>query len=223
MIIKPLINKKTNGLSFYPTLEPDISDVAISLPSYTFDYQENGKDNSQRCLDLVYRLSQIIDPIGGILEIGCAAYEQGYTFTNKILYGKAEPIKYLGVDLAPKDIKNWGTNVFTIQANSKDQKKIRTSLKEIGIKSLSLLFIDGNHSVEFALNDWQYIDLLNTEGFVIIHDTNSHPGPLALMASIDRNIFEIYQPFENVLDHGLGIICFKHSKINFKIKNILND
>lgn len=223
MITKPLIKNKMFGLSFYPTLEPEISDTATSLPSYTFDYQENGRDNSEKCLSLVYKLSKIINPMGGILEIGCAAYEQGYTFTNKILYGKQEEIKYLGIDLVPKDIKNWGTNVYTLQANSKDQKRIRDFLKEIDIKTLSLLLIDGNHSVEFALNDWQYVDLLNKEGMIIIHDTNSHPGPLALIESIDKNIFQVFEPFKDIKDHGLGIVCFKNSTINSQIQKLLND
>ena len=97
------------------------------------------------------------------------------------------------------------SNIWTLQCNSHDQDTIRDFLASKGISQLDILFIDGWHSVNTAVNDWRYADLLSPHGIVIMHDTNHHPGPVALCEAIDPKLFEVTKHCLDT-DYGIAVI-----------------
>lgn len=141
----------------------------------------------------------------GILEIGISRNGE-HSFTKSMLNIKPDNIKYLGVDLDDKSYLNdMYKNVYTIKENSFNRDVVISYAKEIGMNKISILFIDGCHSVNAVINDWQYIDMLSENGIVIFHDTNYHPGPTIFIESIDKNLFRVEKYFESQDDYGLAI------------------
>ena len=144
-----------------------------------------------------------------IMEIGVSRNGNG-SFTNAILKNKPDNIPYLGVDVQNKSyLQDPKKNIYTIQAKSEEQLKIRKHMQYLNINKLSILFIDGWHSLNSVINDWRYTDLLSHYSVVFLHDTNGHPGPTIILESIDKDIFNIKKYFENDDDYGLSIAVKK--------------
>jgi hypothetical protein len=206
---KPIVNRRADappifGLSFIPTLEPGHSDY-IEYFGWHVDLQPEEGDNSYQVLGIVEEITGVAPP-GGILEIGVAHYEAVLTFTNRLFRAKPDDKVYLGVDIANRSfVTSWAKNAHFYWGSSLRQGEIRSKLQELNALPLSLLIIDGGHSVPCALNDWEYADLVAPGGYVLIHDSNSHPGPIALVAAIDRAIFEVGEPLANSKDYGIAI------------------
>ena len=145
----------------------------------------------------------------GIVEIGVSR-NGPLSFTNKILQNKPDNIKYLGIDIEDKNnLNNLEKNIFTIKANSFDQQLIRSYLKEIQLTKISLLFIDGWHSLNAVINDWKYTDLLSDNSAVVFHDTNYHAGPSIFLDCIDPRLFKINKFFHNITDDYGMAVAFK--------------
>ena len=70
---------------------------------------------------------------------------------------------------------------------------------------LSILFIDGWHSLNAVINDWQYVDMLSDNGIVVFHDTNYHPGPTIFVEAIDGKMFRVEKYFESQDDYGVSV------------------
>ena len=141
----------------------------------------------------------------GIIEIGVSRNQEG-SFTYAMLQNKPDDLKYLGIDIEDKSyLNNVEKNIFTIKENSFNQSEVRSYLDKIGMDKISILFIDGWHSVNACINDWLYSDLLSDNGIVIFHDTNSHPGPRVFIECIDRNQYKVERYFIDEDDYGIGI------------------
>lgn len=141
----------------------------------------------------------------GVMEIGVSRNGPG-SFTYAMLVNKPDNIPYLGVDLDDKSYLNDVTkNIYTIRENSFNQDTIRDYITKIGIEKISVLFIDGWHSLNAVINDWKYADLLSDNGIVIFHDTNYHPGPLVFLDYIDKTKFRVEKYFQGEDDYGVGI------------------
>ena len=78
------------------------------------------------------------------------------------------------------------------------------------MQNLDILMIDGWHSVHTCVNDWGYVDMLSDGGAVIVHDTNAHPGPIALFSAVDDNLFTKERFCSELND--MGIAVFWHKK-----------
>lgn len=196
-------------------VNPNIKiDGLIGYPQFT-DVSENDKDYS-----IAYASNEIqefeLDLIGGmtknhathgILEIGVARPSNGYNaFTYKYLKYKSKQIPYVGVDIDDKSfLNNIENNTYSIQCNSEEQSKVRAFLKEKGINEISILSIDGWHSLNTVINDWRYTDLLVKGGIVIFHDSNYHPGVNCFIPFIDRNKFEVTKYFVDADAYGITI------------------
>jgi cephalosporin hydroxylase len=127
----------------------------------------------------------------GIIEIGISR-NGPRSFTNDLLSNKPDHLKYLGVDIEDKSyLNNVDKNIFTIKENSFNRESVESYVSEIGIQKISILFIDGWHSVNAVINDWGYASLLSENSVVILHDTNYHPGPTILVESINKKLFRV--------------------------------
>jgi len=145
----------------------------------------------------------------GIVEIGVSR-NGPRSFTNTILKNKPNDTIYLGIDINDKSYLNDNNkNIYTIQTNSSNQSVVRQYMNQINLKQISLLFIDGDHSVNAVINDWKYSDLLSDNGVVIFHDSNYHPGPSVFLNCIDPTLFHVEKYFSNVVDDYGMAVAFK--------------
>ena len=55
------------------------------------------------------------------------------------------------------------------------------------------------------MNDWRYADLLSEHGVVIAHDTNFHPGDIALCEAVDERLFDIFRFCTGNDDNGITV------------------
>ena len=140
----------------------------------------------------------------GVMEIGVSR-NGARSFTRAILNNKPDDVPYLGVDLDDKTyLYDDSKKIYTLQENSFNQESVRNYINYIGMDKISLLFIDGWHSVNAVINDWLYSDLLSDNGIVVFHDTNYHPGPAVFLPAIDTNLFKVEYHFESN-DYGMGV------------------
>ena len=197
------------GLKFFPNLQP-VVDNNQDLPAFGWP---TGPEVTECNLNVI---QSIVDKLGdkcnAIMEIGVFRNpDSDKNMSHILLYGKPKDAIYLGVDLDDKSFLNDPEkNIHTVQSNSHDQSKIRRKLDEIGVKKLDILMIDGWHSVNTCVNDWCYTDLLSDDGVVILHDTNAHPGCIALFHAVDENLFDKQRHCADISD--MGIATFWHKK-----------
>lgn len=143
----------------------------------------------------------------GILEIGVARpNNREKAFTYKYTKFKSKEIPYVAIDIDDKSFLNNDTeNIYSLQCKSEEQDKVREFLKENGINEISILSIDGWHSINAVINDWKYTDLLVRGGIVIFHDSNYHPGVHCFIPFIDETKYEVTKYFEGEDAHGITI------------------
>lgn len=206
-------NRPTNiyGLKTAPTLEPEVSDNQ-DAPAWGWPTgPEISSCNLQVVDDVLTRLG---DNCKTIVEIGVNRNKEN-SITHLLLTKKSSDTVYLGIDIEDKSYLNDNNkNIHTIQANSHDQVAIREKLIDLHIHKIDLFVIDGWHSVNTCINDWLYVKMLSDHGCVVMHDTNAHPGPIALFHSVDESIFEKTRHCISMTD--MGIATFWHKKINDK-------
>lgn len=191
------------GLTHIPTIAPWKNDDS---DNYGFGPYSVQNEVSSRNYETMEREMKTIKP-KTIMEIGLnPANQQGLTWA--ILRNKLPEAIYLGVDIEDRSgINNKANNVYTLHSDSAKQEVVRAKLKELGVEKIDLLFIDGWHSVNMVVNDWKYVDMLSDIGIVAIHDTNIHPGPVALLPAIDTNLFTVERLFVDCMDdYGLTIV-----------------
>lgn len=136
-------------------------------------------------LESVFKFSKI----NTALEIGvCRNAERSSTYT--IINNLPKNGIYLGVDLEDKSFLN-SDNIHTIQTNSSNYDIVVEKLKDIGIDKLDFIHIDGWHSINQVLKDWEYTKLLNVGGVVCLHDTNAHPGPYLLTENLNNKWYVV--------------------------------
>lgn len=144
-----------------------------------------------------------------ILEIGVSAnpnYE--LTSTNTLLSNKSDDCVYIGIDIMPKPhILSKAKNVHFIQDRSENFEVVKNKLKEVGRSHIDVLMIDGWHSINQVLLEWEYTEFLSEEGLVIFHDTRSHPGPHLFVKYLDKNKWDVVENACNTdNDYGIGFV-----------------
>jgi hypothetical protein len=218
---------KTCGLRYEPTTEPEYSDSeqrifmkthnGIALPmcvkANTAPYKtiiHKGPSVRQCHVNLIK--DSITDETRTILEIGINVYTKPLLSTTRvILEQKHDDCVYLGIDVRNKSsIDDTDKNVNTMAIDSKMRHTIREKMLELGMSTIDLLMIDGDHSINMTINDWCFSEFLSSFGIVIIHDTNVHIGPRALFDAIDELSFEKRLVSGDMVkgmfpDYGIGI------------------
>lgn len=146
-----------------------------------------------------------------IVEIGVHRNLYDTSSTSCVLGNKRAEDIYLGIDIEDKSfLNNPERNVHTIKTSSQNYIEVLQKLQiEIGAPEIDLLIIDGYHSINAAYGDWYYAKYLSSEGIVVIHDTNAHPGPYFLLQSIDTAMFEVKKYLHDVRDWGIGVAIKK--------------
>lgn len=147
-----------------------------------------------------------------IVEIGVDRDANSATMTKHLLAHKMDNVIYLGVDIDDKSYLNDpDKNIYTICTDSSNHQLVIDKLAELRVQSIDLLFIDGNHSIDGVVNDWQYVEQLSSYGIVLMHDIRGHPGPYCVFDAIDPALFE-KEKFCMDDDYGIAKIVRKPGK-----------
>ena len=152
-------------------------------------------------------LSHLFDvtTISTILEIG--VHRNGDESSTSVIHSKMGNSLYLGVDLDDKSYLE-SENIHTIRCDSSDYQMVSDKMSSIGMTSIDLLFIDGWHSINQVLRDWEYTKLLSHEGIVFFHDTTRHPGPKLFLENLNKDKWAVVENFCPD-DHGIGTCYVK--------------
>jgi predicted O-methyltransferase YrrM len=149
---------------------------------------------------------KVKDHAKGILEIGvCRNGKDSSTYV--FLNNKKDETVYLGVDLEDKKfLDNTEKNIHTLKTNSSNTDQIMEFAKSVGIQKFDYIFIDGWHSINQCIEDWKFVSFLADGGVVGLHDTNHHPGPMALIKNIDKNKWHLTRCCPEKEDNGISFL-----------------
>jgi|APFre7841882654_1041346.scaffolds.fasta_scaffold93459_2 hypothetical protein len=143
-----------------------------------------------------------------IVEIGVSRDSWFESSSRVLIENKHPDCLYLGIDIEDRSwVTNMGQNVHFTQQSSYNVENIVGIIQQLGHEWIDLLFIDGDHSVNSVLTEWQFTQYVRpSTGVIALHDTNYHPGPWCLMDSLDPSMFKGEKYCETVNDWGFGII-----------------
>lgn len=147
---------------------------------------------------------RMIESCKSILEIGVNDYPG--CLSRVLIDNKKDEAKYLGVDINPIPFTDVSKNQFGIQTDSADYEIIMSFAESKNISNFDFIFIDGWHSVNQILKEWRFIEHLNPNGIVAIHDTNYHPGPKKLIENLNPDKFIIEKYCAGLDDYGIAFV-----------------
>lgn len=193
-------DKDNNDFGWYPIFA---GPGRINGQEFSIDNQEILKKYLTEMKEKKEKLS--------IVEIGVNRNGYVVSSTSIFLDNKRDTDIYLGIDIEDKSIlNNPDKNIFTIKSPSQNTESIFNYLKQIDINEIDILMIDGYHSINQVYFEWEnYTPLLSSNGIVIIHDTNSHPGPYFLVKSINTEQYDVYKYLSDVVDWGISVAIKK--------------
>ena len=194
------------GLKYFPDLQPWVSndqDHPVDVNWWELPRLEVSDCNLAVVQQAVAELGL---NLAAALEIG--VNRNGERSMSRIIMDQRPPGSfYLGVDIEDKSYLDDETaNTWTIQCSSAERERVTDKMRSNGVGVLDLIMIDGWHSVNQCVNDWQFTERLTDHGIVMLHDTNWHPGCIALWDAIDENAW-IKQRY--CTENDFGIATFK--------------
>lgn len=195
------------GLTYRPTISPELDDMEDFYGPKRAVPQEFSKKNQAVLAEVVKSLPNA----NLFVEIGVERRPNSPTCSTQILLGgRPDGCAYAGIDLRDCAYLNQPLkNMRFIRTDCRNQKAINTVLDELH-PEIDLLFIDGDHSVEWCLTDWQLVNRLAVGGAVVLHDTNVHPGPLALLDAVDPEYFDVQiHCQDDPNDWGIAVLRLK--------------
>jgi len=192
------------GINHYLNLWPEASEVDSVKNLYSGEeITENNRQSLQE------QFLKVRDKCKAILEIGIGRNGNksfGHVFFSK----KKDETVYVGLDIEDRSwLCDCGENIYTIQGNSSDYDQIVEIIKnQFNIEQFDFIFIDGLHSINQVLKDWEYTNLLSENGIVGFHDTSHHIGPFLFIRNLDKEKWDV---IENTCpdDYGIGFATKK--------------
>lgn len=208
--------RKVEGLSFTPTLGNDDFDNRDGFPS-SISTGVNTHLHFSQCTkdEFVNLFSRVKDNCSAILEIGVWGEphhpDNAGRSTELLRDLKNKETVYLGIDIKDRSfINDPENNMNFFQCDSMNTEAIYNKIEELGIEEFDFIFIDGWHSINAVLHEWEkyVIPFLSNGGIVAFHDTNTHPGPYALFESVDDEMFES-EKYCLGNHYGIGAIWYR--------------
>lgn len=152
---------------------------------------------------LLEQFNRVRENCNAILEIGIGRNEQD-SFAYVFFKNKKKDTIYIGLDVEDRSfLRDNKNNIYTIQNDSSNYEENVEIFKQMGVQKFDFIFIDGWHSINQVLRDWEYTNLLNEGGIVGFHDTSCHPGPSNFISNLDKEKWEVIQNC-CPLDWGIG-------------------
>ena len=197
------------GIDHFLNLWPDAKDEESVINTYSG--QEVTECNREA---LKQQFLKVKNNCKAILEIGIGRHGKD-SFATVFFENKNDDTKYVGVDIEDRSwLVDYGENIFTIQGNSSNYDEIVEIVKDkFEIEEFDFIFIDGLHSLNQVLKDWEYTNLLSDTGIVGLHDTSHHIGPYLFVRNLDKDKWDV---IENACpkDYGIG---FAAKKLNIEV------
>ena len=197
------------GIDHFLNLWPDAKDEESVINTYSG--QEVTECNREA---LKQQFLKVKNNCKAILEIGIGRNGKD-SFATVFFENKNDDTKYVGVDIEDRSwLVDYGENIFTIQGNSSNYDEIVEIVKDkFEIEEFDFIFIDGLHSLNQVLKDWEYTNLLSDTGIVGLHDTSHHIGPYLFVRNLDKDKWDV---IENACpkDYGIG---FAAKKLNIEV------
>ena len=155
---------------------------------------------------LEYALSKLTSPPKLIVEIGVDECG-GISSTNTLLRTKSTDCMYVGMDIKDKSyLNNIENNIFTIRGDSANYTELYKMMDWYGHEQIDFMFVDGWHSINQVIKEWKYWERMAPNAVMAFHDTNYHPGPVALFDAIDTDIFSVELFGRGISDWGVGVV-----------------
>lgn len=192
------------GLKYRPSIEPERSD---NTDFYGEFYRPVPREFSVENQHWLRHYFCQASNIRCIVEIGVQRNPLPDSSTGILLQHKPADAVFIGIDIEDKShLNDPDRHVFTIKMDSADRRTVFDFMDRLQIPSIDFLFIDGWHSVNQCVCDWQYIERLSPHGVVMMHDTNVHPGPVTLFEAIDEYQFIKEKHCTEGPDWGISVI-----------------
>ena len=160
---------------------------------------------------LLEQFLKIKDECKSILEIGIGR-NGDRSFATVFSQNKKNETIYVGIDIEDRSwLVDCGENIYTIQGDSSNyDQNIEIIKEQFNVTEFDFIFIDGLHSVNQVLKDWEYTNLLSDNGIVGLHDTRYHTGPYLFIRNLDKKVWNV---IENACpnDYGIGFATKKSS------------
>lgn len=194
------------GLKHFPSLEPHISNDTdwLGKPDPEPPFHFTPLDHEA----LTYAYNKLTTTPQLIVEIGVDRSESyDVSSTATLLKLKPKDCMYIGIDLEDKSsINSLENNIFTLRCDSANYAELYQLMEWYGKTEIDLMFVDGWHSVNQVVKEWKYWEKMIPNGVMAFHDTNYHPGPVALMDAIDRDIFSVESFGRGEADWGVSVV-----------------
>jgi hypothetical protein len=123
---------------------------------------------------------------------------------------KPDGCDYLGIDIRDETSRaDAKRDIHILQTDSADLAPFRRWMQMRGHTQIDFLFVDGHHSVNACVADWHYMRWLAPDGIAVWHDTNFHPGPVAVMQAVNRDIWDVDPVCTETTDWGMCLVSAK--------------
>lgn len=192
------------GIDHFLNLWPEAKDEETVINTYSGKEVTNCNREALR-----EQFLKVKDNCKAILEIGVGRNGKD-SFATVFFENKNNDTIYVGVDIEDRSwLVDCGENIFTIQGNSSNYDEIVKIIKnKFHIDEFDFIFIDGLHSINQVLKDWEYTNLLSERGIVGLHDTSHHIGPFLFIRNLDKDKWDV---IENACpqDYGIGFATKK--------------
>jgi len=192
------------GLKYFPSLEPQVSNDQDHPVDVNWDIMPRLEVSDCNLAVVQQVVADLGSNLLAALEIG--VNRNGDRSMSRIIMDqRPKGSFYLGVDIEDKSyLDDEAANTWTMRTSSAERAAILDRMRELGVGLLDLIMIDGWHSVNMCVNDWQFTERLTDHGTVLLHDTNWHPGCIALFEAVDENLW-IKQRLCLADDFGIAI------------------
>jgi hypothetical protein len=150
---------------------------------------------------------EVRDHCKAILEIG--VFRNGSkSSTNVFLNNKLSDTTYIGIDIQDKSfLNNSQQKIFTIKNDSSNYIENIEKIKSFGVTELDFIFIDGWHSINQVMKDWEYTNILSNLGIIGFHDTNIHPGPITFLNALNNDNWIVEKFCTQKMDYGISFVA----------------
>lgn len=148
------------------------------------------------------------DTAHAILEIGVNhnATPTEMTSTKLFLTAKRKDTVYLGIDINDKtSLNSVHDNVYTMQVDSNNIHAVMDHANKLSISAFDFIFIDGWHSINQVMREWEYTKYLSANGIVGFHDTAMHPGPNLFLKYLNKTKWNVIENCCGFQENDFGI------------------
>lgn len=211
LAISILLNDIRN--SFVSNMLKYSSDFDVKDPDADWDDKtrlcpvEWSSSNGRALISIIEEAMSNRDNIN-ILEIGVdrnAAASSTKCFISRL---RSED-KYFGVDIADRSHIVTSENIRFLKINSSEYGTVVDEMTKFEIDEIDILFIDGWHSLNQILKDLEYVKNMRSDGVIVLHDVNGHPGPREIVRCIDREYWDVINHCPELSDYGLATLKMK--------------